>query len=155
MKKWIFFLACFGLVAFLSGKGTGGEDVATLEPVQTVRIFTDGEEILLQTDSGAKGRGKTLDEAIRTMHETSSSRVFLDTADYLLIAPELIDLLPAMEQLLRPSCRICVVLDEPDMEQVGAYLTLHKPKYTLKDYLAGSRELPTLKITEEGMRLVS
>ncbi len=155
MKKWFFFLACLGAVVFLSGKGISGKDVATLEPVQTVRLFTDGEEIFLETDTYAKGSGKTLDDVIRSMHETSSSRVFLDTADYLVIDPELIDLLPAVEDLLRPSCRICLENGKPDMEQVGAFLKIHKPEITLKDYLAGERQLPTLKITGEGMQLVS
>ena len=155
MKKWFFFLACIGAVAVLSGKGLGGKDVATLEPVQTVHLSTDGQKICLQTDTGAKGSGKTLDDALRSMHETSSSRVFLDTADYLIIAPELIDLLPAVEDLLRPSCRICLENGKPDMEQVGAFLKIHKPEITMKDYLAGEHLLPILKITGEEMQLVS
>lgn len=155
MKRCLFMLACLGVAAFLGVKNPVGKDVVAMEPVQTVRIFTDGKEIHLQTDTHAKGSGKTLDAVLRSMHETSPSYVFLDTADFLIIDPELVALLPAMEELLRPSCRICLERGEPDMEKVGAFLNIHKSKITMKDFLAGERKIPVLETNWEGMQLVS
>lgn len=155
MKKWLFLLTCLGVVVFLGVKNPIGRDVAAIEPVQTVRIFKQGDEIVLQTDTDAMGRGETVDDAIRSMHETSPSYVFLDTADFLIIDPELVAMLPALEDLLRPSCRICLEKGEPDMEKAGAFLNIHKSKMTIKDFLAGERKIPVLETNREGMRLVS
>ena len=154
MKKWAFFLACFGVVAALSGEGLAGQDVATLEPVQTVYIALEDKKIVLQTDTGAEGSGESVAFAIENLHETTAARVFLDTADYLLVESKLQQWIPSFQDLLRPSCRICLVQGDPDMEQVGAFLKIHKPKIAMKDYLAGDRKLPTLKSGEEGMLLV-
>lgn len=155
MKKWLFFLACLGIVAALSGESLAGRDVATLEPVQTVQISSNGRKIVLQTDTGAKGSGKDLDDALQNLHEAASAFVFLDTADYLLVAPELCHLIPSLQDLLRPSCSIILMKGKPDMEKVGAFLKIHEPPVTMKDYLAGVHDLPTLNTTGEEMRLVS
>lgn len=154
MKKWLFFLACLGIVAAFSAEGGAGRDVATLEPVQTVWLSSDGGRIVLHADTGAEGAGKNLEDALKNLRETALSYVFLDTADYLLITPELTHLIPSMQNLLRPSCRICLTRDKPDLEKAGGFFKIHKPRVTVKDYLAGVRELPTLKTTGEGMQLV-
>ena len=154
MKKWLFCLACLGVVAALSGEGLAGRDVATLEPVQTVYLAADGGAITLQTDTGAKGSGKNLDAALENLHQTTSSIVFLDTAEYLLVDPKLTHLIMSMQHSLRPSCRICLVNGQPDVEQSGAFLKTHQPEMTMKDYLAGKSDIPTLKMTGEAMQLV-
>ncbi len=154
MKKWLFFFACLGIVAALSGEGLAGKDVASLEPVQAVYLAADGQKITVQTDTGAKGSGKNLDSALQNLHETTPALVFLDTADYLLVDPELKYLIPSVQDLLRPSCAICLTKGNPDMEKVGEFLKIHESPITLKDYLAGKRNLPTLKTTGEAMYLV-
>jgi len=154
VKKWLFFLACLAVVAALSGEGVAGRDVATLEPVQTVQLAVNGTDIILQTDTDAKGNGKSLETALQDLHETAPAFVFLDTADYLLVDPKLQGLIPSLQDLLRPSCRICLTEGQADMEQVGAFLKIHVPEVTMKDFLAGERGLPTLITNEEGMLLV-
>lgn len=155
MKKWLFFLACFAAVALLGGEGLAGRDVAKLEPVQTVCLSSEGGKIVLQTDTGAKGQGESLEAALHHLQETTAGFAFLDTADYLLVTESQRQLLPQLEELLRPSCRICRVSELPDLELVGAFLQIHQPEVTLKDYLAGQQTLQTLLVGEEEMRLVS
>lgn len=155
MKKWLFFLACFAIVALLGGERLAGRDVAKLEPVQTVYLTNQGDEIVLQTDTGAKGQGESVEEALCDLQETTPGFVFLDTADYLLITEGQCHLIVELEGVLRPSCCICLVTEQPDMESVGAFLQIHQPETTLKDYLAGQQALQILLTGEEGMRLVS
>lgn len=155
MKKWLFFLACFVAVALLGGEGVAGRDVAKLEPVQTVCLSSEGEKIVLQTDTGAKGQGESLETALRHLQETTAGFAFLDTAEYLLVTPQQRHLIPQLEELLRPSCHVCWVSELPDLELVGKFLQIHQPEVTLKDYLAGQQILQTLLVEEEEMRLVS
>ena len=150
MKKVLLSLVCIAAIASLGA----GRDVAQLEPVQTVYLGMRDGYICLQTDTGAWGVGDDVESTLKNTHQTTAAFVFLDTADYLLITPELTHLLPSLQDLLRPSCRICLTADEPNLVYASTYLTIHKPAVTLKDYLAGERELPTLKTRGEGMQLV-
>lgn len=154
MKKWLFFLACLGAVAALSSENHAARDVSTLEPVQTVYLASQGERIVLSTDTGARGNGESLDAALRSLRDTSAAFVFLDTAEYLLVDPNLQHLIPTLQDLLRPSCRICLTEGQPDMNKIGPYLAVHHPSVALKDYLAGDHDLPILKTAGEGMQLV-
>ena len=155
MKKWLFFVACLGLVAALSGEGLAGQNVENLEPVQTVYLAADGSKIILQTDTGSKGSGNNFEAALMNLQETTPALVFLDTAEYLLVDSRQQHLIAAFQDLLRPSCSVCMVEGQPDMEKVGLYLKVHEPKLTMKDYIAGERDLPTLIVSQEGMQLVS
>lgn len=154
MKKWLFLLLIFGTVAAFNGGMSLGTDVAELAPVQSVRVAQFNRYIMVETDTGAWGMGGDLASALVHMEETSPASVFLDTADYLIVAPELLYLLPDLKEVLRPSCGICLERGKTDMERVGQFLQIHEPKITLSDYLAGITDLPTLLTTQEGMQLV-
>lgn len=154
MKKWIFFFAALVFVAALGIQSSPGKDIAQLQPVQSVRLSTFNGYIMVETDTGAWGMGGDLDGAVSNMNATTAGQVFLDTAAYLVIAEDLLYLLPSMADHVRPSCGICVEEGQPDMTQVSAFLQIHEPTITLQEYLAGMTELPTLLTTQEGMQLV-
>lgn len=155
MKRWLFYAAIIVAAALLSGKGTPGADVGKLQPVQVVRVSGGADWVKIETDTGDMGTGSNLEQAFEDMKETSSAEIFLDTAEYLLVSQGRKDLLSEMMTHLRPSCTVCIVDGEPDMEKVGAFLHQHEPQTTLMHYRAGKRELPTLEIREGRMELVS
>lgn len=155
MKRWLWYLLVIAAVAALSGKNPSGTDVGRLQPVQVVRVSSTAGQILIQTDTGDLGQGETLKEAFEDMKNTASSKVFLDTADYLILSPKCKSLLPALMEYLRPACSVCLEDGEPDLEQVGKFLEVHDPKLTLMRYRAGQRELKTLVTREGRMELVS
>lgn len=154
MRKWIFCALVLAAIPVLSFGGFGGEDVGKLHPVQVVEVRADNNEVQLLTDSNDLGVGKDVSQAINNMNETSHSKVFLDTADYLLVKPGAEIWLPRLYQYLRPSCNVCYVTAEVDLKQVGQYLQLHEPKLTLIQYQAGERRLPYLISDEGRMKLV-
>lgn len=154
MKKWLFFLAVLGAVAVISGRTQPGTDVSQMQPVQSVRIAQFNRYITVETDTGAWGMGGDLDAALEHMNASAPAHIFLDTAEYLVIAPELVFLLPDLEDRLRPSCCVCLEEGQPDMTRVGQFLQIHTPEITMNDYLAGVTDLPTLLTTKEGMQLV-
>lgn len=155
MKRWLWYVLIIGAVAVLSGKSSAGKDIGTLQPVQAVRLSCLRAQVCVETDTGDVGVGEDLKAALEGMKQSASGEIFLDTADYLIISPACVDLLPAMTAYLRPSCAVCLEEGETDMEQVGQFLQQHTPEITLMEYRSGERDLQTLVTWEGRMHLVS
>lgn len=155
MKRWLWYIGVVAAIAALSGKAAAGMDVAKLQPVQVVRLTCPGGKVVIETDMGDWGMGETLKDALKDLNATASREVFLDTADYLIVSQDCVDLLPAMMKQLRPSCSVCLGEGELDMAQVGVYLQQHAPEVTLMEYRAGEHQLKTLVMREGRMKLVS
>ena len=154
MKKWLIYGLLLAAIPVLSFGGLGGEDVGKLQPVQVVLLQNQDDEVRLMTDTEDLGRGEDVSQALLYMKETAPGRVFLDTADYLLVEPGAEIWLPQLQEYLRPSCSVCYVTDEVDLQQAGQYLQLHEPKLTISQYEAGERGLPYLISNEGRMKLV-
>lgn len=155
MKRWLWYIGIVVAIAALGGKTSAGTDIAKLQPVQVVHLSCLEGQVLIETDTGDWGSGETLKDALNEMKASASREVFLDTADYLIVSQDCIDLLPAMMKQLRPSCNVCLENGQPDMAQVGAFLQQHTPEITLMEYRAGERQLQTLVTREGRMELVS
>ena len=154
MKKWLSYLLLLAAVPVLSFGGFGGHDVGELQPVQVILVRTKNGQLHLSTDTQSTGLGEDIHKAIADMNETASARVFLDTADYLLLGPGGELWLPQLREYLRPSCKLCYVTGEVDLGQVAAFLQLHEPKLTLAQYEAGERGLSCLISNEGRLQLV-
>ena len=155
MKRWLWYIGIIGVIAALGGKASAGTDVGKLQPVQVVRLSCPKGQVVIETDTGEWGTGESLKAAFEDMKAASVREVFLETADYLILSSDCIDLLPAMMKKLRPSCAVCLTEGQPDMAQVGAFLQHHAPHITLMRYRAGERQLQTLVSREGRMELVS
>lgn len=57
MRRWMWYGAALLLVVGLSKLPFLGIDVAKLQPVEVVRLSKSGGRILVETDTGAAGRG--------------------------------------------------------------------------------------------------
>ena len=154
MKKWLYYALVLAAIPVLSFGGFGGQDIGKLSPVQVLTVRTAGEQVQLQTDTADLGSGDDIRNAVRNMNEIASARVFLDTADYLLLGPGGELWLPQLREYLRPSCKLCYVTGEVDLGQVAAFLQLHEPKLTLAQYEAGERGLSCLISNEGRLQLV-
>lgn len=149
MKKWLFYALVLAAIPVLSFGRSGGQDVGKLQPVQVVMARPENGKLRLLTDTEDTGKGEDAHGAIEDMNETASARIFLDTADYLLLAEGAEQWLPQLQEYLRPSCSLCYVAGEVDVTKVGEFLQLHEPELTLTQYEAGQTTLPLL-ISEEG-----
>ena len=155
MKKWLWLSAAFIAVAVVGTKPSAGKDVAKLQPVQVVCLSRSGDDITVWTDTGDWGAGATLKAAVENMKMAATGEIFLETADYLLLTPDCRAVLGDAGVFLRPSCSICLLEGEPDMERIGQFLELHAPEVTMMEYRAGRHRLQTLKTIDGRMSLVS
>lgn len=153
MKRWLWLAAGLAMVLAVGSEQYRGQDVGELKPVQVVRILSEDDRIIVETDVGAWGDGETVAEAFETMEKTASGRLFWDTAEYLLIDPGCEAVLEEMWAYLRPSCSVCVGVGEMDLTKVGGFLRTHPPKVTLAAYRAGDQELALLRAVDGRMEL--
>lgn len=154
MKRWVGYVLAVIAVAALDGAAAVGDDVAKLDPVQVLYVDVQGQWVSVQTDTGAEGRGKDVDGALRDMEKTSAAEVFLDTTEYLIVSPEAQGNVGALWEVLRPSCQVCVGVGELDLERAADHLDIHRPGVTMKAVRSGERDLPQLVAKEGRMELV-
>lgn len=151
MKRWII-LAAAAAAALLLQPG-GERDVAKLEPVQLVFVYKSEDEICVETDTDAIGRGEDLHSAMEDMKQSSPGYIFLDTAEFLLLTEETVSLLPELAGMIRPAAEVCIAASARPKE-VAAHLSVHRPGVTLKDWMAEGGGFPKLVMTEERYQLV-
>lgn len=152
MKRWLIYLGALLLAGALSP--FTGTDVAQLQPVEVLMITADRGDVEITTDTGDLGRGKNLREAFADLQQTSPKKIFMETAEYLLIDRSAESMLPEITEFLRPSCAVCFVEGEMELGMAAAFLNTHAPRLTLQNYRTGDRDLPRLVIKEERMYLV-
>ena len=145
MKRVLLWVAILGAMVFLSRLEPSGQNIGTLLPVQ-VLVVSEADGIHLRTDTTDEGFGDTVSEALENMRENATGKVFLDTADYLLISDG--TLLGEIAPYLRPSCQVCLYKGKLDMEKLRDYLKHHNPGVSLKDHNAERMDLPTLRMEE-------
>lgn len=151
MKKWLVLLIAIPLLSIGS---FGGEDVGKLAPVQGVMLTQENGLLHIKTDSGQAGIGVNGTAAVEDMMQTASTRVFLDTAEYLMLEPKTEIWLPQLKEYLRPSCKVCYVIGTVDLREAVKYLQLHQQNVNLAQYEAGNTTLHTLIYNEGRMTLV-
>lgn len=148
MRRWMVYALVLALLFFISPAAK--TDVGERKPVEMLTISGNGP-VTVEADTGDWGTGQTLEEAITDMKATASGYIFLDTVDYLVIAPESVSLLPELWQLLRPATQVC--LGTQTGPETARYLSAHKPGVTLNDIRGGREKIPTLKKIEERYHL--
>ena len=149
MKKWVIYLLSLTTIPILSFGGLGGADVGDLHPVQVVMVREEKDQLDLMTDTEDAGSRVDAHQAIQQMKDYASGKVFLDTADYVLLEAGSEIWLSQLSEYLRPSCSLCYAAGDVDLVEAGAYLKLHEPRLTLTQYQAGERHMPYL-ISEKG-----
>ena len=109
-------------------------DVAKLEPVQTVAICVDADEVVLKTDTGSVGRGQNVDRAYQDLEENTPSAIYLDTAQYLLVTEDAVKYVDALRQYLKPTVRVSLYNGKIDLKDAAKYLSVHSDLPKLKNW---------------------
>lgn len=148
MKRWIWFCGLLAAVCLLSRLPHPAVDVGKLEPVALVLVDWEDGNYLLKTDTGAKGTGKSLEQAAENLDAAASGSVFLETAEYVLLSPD-VPVTAEFYRVLRPASRVCLVRGEPDLERAAAFLAAHPPERSLNDLRAGKWNLDWLRMEEQ------
>ena len=155
MKRWLCFTAAVALVAVFGLTPFSGSDVATLQPVELIWVGVSEDGLVVRTDTGDLGSGNTAEQAFANLKQTTPGEVFLDTVDYLLLQPSALEFLPALTDILRPACNVCLVEQEVDLEKAARFLRVQSVEFTLQNYRTGEDNIPYLKADEERLKLVS
>lgn len=153
MKKWALYCgAILAIGIFIRIKPTG-VDVAALEPVELLYVDSRNGMYYLATDTGQEGSGKTVALAVSDLKARSSGKIFLNTAEHLLVAPSAWEAVERFSRHLRPDCSVVIAAGQPDVEAVSQFLRTHKPGFTINDLRAGDTDVPLLHANEGGMLL--
>lgn len=127
-------------------------DVGKLQPVELIQLYQEGGQLVLETDTGDAGRGRTVAEALEDLKATTPGTIFLDTADYLMISEGARGFLGEVAPYLKERIRVCIGEKGIDLPAAAAHLAAHSPKSTLKEALAGA-QLETLTIVQNRLIL--
>ena len=145
MRRWLIWCIALGTAVVLTkGENSARLDIAKLEPAQVLLVEERAGQLIVTTDMGHLGCGRTLTEAVEDMKQTAAGVVFLDTAEYLLLAPSAEKYVPELTQLLRPSCRVCMIYGTMELKTAADYLSVHEPGLTLRDWKKNKSELPKI-----------
>lgn len=145
MKRILFYILILATVLVLP---TAGVDVGKLQPVQTIAVFREGENWVIQTDTEDYGKGYSVEKAFENLMETTPAVIYLDTADYLILQEDAVEAIDELRVRLKDSVALYLYKGEPDLKQVSKYLTVHGKKVKLK-YWDQGEELPLLDCTTE------
>ena len=154
MKKWLIYAGALLMVAFLGMGGRSGADVSDLNPVQLLIADYRNGKVTIATDTGYLGAGKDVQSALEDMMHSAPAKIFVDTADYLLIRKNACHLIDQFSKILRPSCAVCTLSGMMEPADAAQFLQYHVPRLTLGKYEAGEKQLPQLISLEGRMELV-
>ena len=130
MKKWLYLLGAVAAIGLLSRLPHPARDISELKPVRVVYLYMNGEMLCIETDTGESGSGKDLAEAATDLSAHADGEIFLETAEFLILSPE-VAVTSSFYQYLRPGCMVCRAEDPPDLETVADYLDAHPPSMTM------------------------
>lgn len=147
MKKIILYALVLAAVLVWPEQGT---DIGKLLPVEALEIGRQGTGIIIRTDTGNTGSGKTVDEAIEDLKHTASGEIYLDTAAYLLVCEGDEALLEKIRPYVKPSIRLCQSEGLINLREVPGYLAIHEPSVKMKTWETGQK---LEKLTQERGRL--
>ena len=99
-------------------------DVAKLQPVEAVAVYLKGNAVVLETDTGDKGRGSTAEEALADLKERACSVIYLDTAEYLLVARDAVSQADSLRPYLKSSVKVAPY-SGGDIQDETAYWEVH------------------------------
>jgi hypothetical protein len=147
MRHWLLFVVAAVIISLLpKGQGT---DIGKLQPAELIYIYKEENTLVLETDTGDVGSGETLQEALADMEATSFGEVFLETMNWILVTEDTKQILKNQWEKFRLSAQVVLVTGPVDVKTISQYLQIHKSNVTLKDYVAGQKELPKLMTAGE------
>lgn len=130
MKKWLYLTAVLAAVGVLSRLPHPARDISRLEPVRAVYLYMEAGMLCIETDTGGFGSGADLTEATADLRAGADGEIFLDTAEFLILNPE-VPPAPDFYTHLRPGCKVCYTDTAPDLTAAAEYLAVHPPETTL------------------------
>lgn len=114
-------------------------DLGQLQPVEVVYLYREDGALVLETDTGTRGKGASVDAALEDLEASMAGVLFLDTADYLLAGSNAESEIGEVGKYLKPKTRICLADSGVKPGEAAAFLSTHLPKVTLKVWEKGGK----------------
>ena len=142
MKKW---LLLPGLLAagFLLRLPHPARDIARLEPVRAVYLYMEQGLTTIETDTDTTGTGPDLESAYAALRNNADREIFLDTAQFLILDPD-VPITDVFYEILRPTTRVVFSDKKPNLETISDYLTIHPTERTLA-HLRATKTQPSAR----------
>ena len=147
MKRWVFILCAILGMHLLPG---GGTPLEQLEPVELLLVLPADPGVILLTDTGDMGEGETLALALEDLEEHAEGKIFLETAEQLVVTEKTLWALPELTELLRPAAEVTLGAGRIVPDTAARYLRYHSPHLTLGALRRAEREIPILRGEEGG-----
>ena len=109
-------------------------DVAKLEPVQTVAVRIESQQVVIETDTKNRGQGRTLQEAVQDLKENTPGVIYLDTAQYLLLTEDAVKYDRELKNYMRLSVKVSIWDGDGSVETAAKYLAVRHDLPRLKDF---------------------
>lgn len=135
MKKWLCAAAVLAVIGLLARLPHPAKDISKLEPVRLVYLYMEAGALHIETDTGERGKGRTLPEAEADLRAKADGEIFLETAEFLLLAPD-VTVTADFCQILRPACKVFYTEEQPDLTAAAQYLSAHPPNLKLAELRA-------------------
>ena len=148
MKRVVIYIATLGLLTLAPVKSA---DIGTLRPVEVVMVSKQEDAIVLATDTGDAGQGADVMAALENLKATTPGTIYLDTAEYLLLAEGAEDVTEQLKSVFKKSVRVCMADAAVDLKAAAKFLPVHRGLPKLKTWKTGDN-LPHLKAV--GKRLL-
>ena len=129
MKKWLWPVGLLA-AAVLLRLPHPARDIARLEPVRAVYLYMEQGLTTIETDTDTTGTGPDLESAYAALRNNADREIFLDTAQFLILDPD-VPITDVFYELLRPTTRVVFFNEKPNLETISDYLTIHPPERTL------------------------
>lgn len=136
MKRILLYIVILAALWLVPVRGT---ELGKMIPVETIYIYKEEDQIILQTDTGNYGTGKTIQQTIHNLHEGAAGYLFLDTAKYLLMTEDTIEYIEDIQEYLKPDIYLCMAEGEIDIEKAAMHLSVHIPSAKLKNAYHGAK----------------
>ena len=108
-------------------------DIGDLEQIQALWLYTEGDQIAIETDTDDYGVGKTVDEAIVMLKNQSEGIVYLDTAQFLLVSENAVSQIEDLAPKLKGSVKICL-WEGDHVPEAAKYMQSHHMGCKLKEW---------------------
>ena len=112
-------------------------------PVQVVSVQKENGWTVIETDTGNKGMGGDARQAAKNLKDTANGKIYLDTAQYLLIGKNAEEAVEMLQDELRKSVRLCATAAIADLGETAKFLEAHGQLPKLKDWKK-DMELPVI-----------
>ncbi len=153
MKKLLYLALTVAILTVHSLMPFQGTDVGKLHPVEVLYIEKQNGQFEITADTAVTGRGTTIADAVYDLHRVTPGNIFLETANYLLLSPDM-EVPPEMFwNYFRPACLIYICNEKPALEKIAKLLESHPSGVTLLNWRNGAENIPRLVQEGETVRI--